>query len=489
MAQVRLCISLGPQRRSAASLAPPPPKSSPMTSTRSRLAQAGSPRGSCARAGERTQALIECETDSDNVREQPRTPLPTSHAHPLSPPLDPPTTSFLPDLRSDLLDSRSDTNSPLFPASPPDNSPTAELRRGSVATLLARTSSSQGVDGGIGLGLPAIATSRSDSRDRPPTINSSGTRSRATSSPSPPPSTPLPQHLSFPSPPHTLQPAALTSLPLSHLVALAQALSAQLEEAQATLREGRAELQALETLAADKGAGEGELERAKVRARTELREKEGRGGSLSKARERAKGKGKGKEEWRIELPVQDGDVAPEVPAKVEVRCFCGDYRCTLLIRLRTRRSTSISRTSPRPSRQTPSTSAWQARGLPQSLRTRLQFARTPCPSPSRPLPRPTTSSTDRPSRRFPSQPQLLHRRRLYRRIPPSLRRRSLFAHDMRRCRPASSVTSRAHPRPPPLRQSRHRPCLHRRRLHPARLQQSTRHRPRSAPSALTASGA
>ncbi|TNY20837.1 GTPase activating rab protein [Rhodotorula diobovata] len=249
---------------------------------------------------------------------QPRTPLPTSHAHPLSPPLDPPTTSFLPDLRSDLLDSRSDTNSPLFPASPPDNSPTAELRRGSVATLLARTSSSQGVDGGIGLGLPAIATSRSDSRDRPPTINSSGTRSRATSSPSPPPSTPLPQHLSFPSPPHTLQPAALTSLPLSHLVALAQALSAQLEEAQATLREGRAELQALETLAADKGAGEGELERAKVRARTELREKEGRGGSLSKARERAKGKGKGKEEWRIELPVQDGDVAPEVPAKVEV---------------------------------------------------------------------------------------------------------------------------------------------------------------------------
>ncbi|GAA5921296.1 hypothetical protein JCM3775_002980 [Rhodotorula graminis] len=252
---------------------------------------------------------------------QPRTALPASHDHPLSPPLDAPTTAFFPDPRDDLLNSRTDNTPPLFPASPPDNSPTAEFsRRTSVATLLARSSSSQGVEGGIGLGLPASTTSRRESRDRPPTITSGGTRSRAASSPSPSPSTPLPRHLSFPAPPHALQPVALTSIPLGHLVALAQALSAQLEQAQASLREGRAELRALETLAAEKTASEGEIERAKVRARTELREQEGRGGSLSNARRRAKGEGKGKsqDEWRIELPAREGEAAPDGPAQVEV---------------------------------------------------------------------------------------------------------------------------------------------------------------------------
>ncbi|GAA5902704.1 hypothetical protein JCM8208_007045 [Rhodotorula glutinis] len=248
---------------------------------------------------------------------QPRAALPASHDHPLSPPLDAPTTAFFPDLRDDLLDSRTDNTPPLFPASPPDNSPTAEFsRRTSVATLLARSSSSHGVDGGIGLGLPASTTSRRESRDRPPNITSGGTRSRAASSPSPAPSTPLPRHLSFPAPPHALQPVALTSIPLGHLVALAQALSAQLEEAQASLREGRAELRALETLAAEKAASEGEIERAKVRARTELRDQEGRGGSLSKARRRAKGKGK--DEWTIELPTQEAEPALDGPAQVEV---------------------------------------------------------------------------------------------------------------------------------------------------------------------------
>ncbi|BGP46409.1 hypothetical protein JCM10450v2_002253 [Rhodotorula kratochvilovae] len=158
---------------------------------------------------------------------QPRAAWAASHDHPLSPPLDAPTSPILPDLRSNLLQPRSDSATPLFPASPPDNSPTDELtRRGSAATLLA--------------------------------------------------------------------------------------LSAQLEEAQASLREGRAELQALERLAAEKGAGVGEVERAKVRARTELREKEGRDGSLSKA----KGRGK-KEEWRIELPVPEG-MGEDLPAQVEV---------------------------------------------------------------------------------------------------------------------------------------------------------------------------
>ncbi|GAA5834708.1 hypothetical protein JCM9279_007088 [Rhodotorula babjevae] len=248
---------------------------------------------------------------------QPRTALPASHDHPLSPPLDAPTTAFFPDPRDDLLDSRTDDTPPLFPASPPDSSPTAEFsRRTSVATLLARSSSSHGVEGGIGLGLPSATTSRRESRDRPPTVTSGGTRSRAASSPSPAPSAPLPRHLSFPAPPHALPLVALTSIPLGHLVALAQALSAQLEEAQASLREGRAELRALETLAVEKAASEGEIERAKVRARTEVRDKEDRGGSLSKARGRARGKAK--DEWRIELPAQEGEAAPEGPAQVEV---------------------------------------------------------------------------------------------------------------------------------------------------------------------------
>ena len=253
------------------------------------------------------------------TRSQPRAALAASHDHPLSPPLDAPTTAFFPDLRDKLLDSRTDNTPPLFPASPPDESPTADFsRRTSVATLLARSSSSHGVEGGIGLGLPASTTSRrAKSRERPSTVTSGGSRSRAASSPSPAPSTPLPRHLSFPEPPHALPPVALTSIPLGHLVALAQALSAQLEEAQASLREGRAELRALETLAVEKAASEGEIERAKVRARTEVRDKEGRGGSLSKARGRAKGKAK--DEWRIELLAHEGEAAPEGPAQVEVR--------------------------------------------------------------------------------------------------------------------------------------------------------------------------
>ncbi|GAA5820249.1 hypothetical protein JCM3770_003152 [Rhodotorula araucariae] len=252
------------------------------------------------------------ESGRHSAMSQPRAAMAPSHDHPLSPPLDAPTSPVLPDLRGDLLQPRSDSATPLFPASPPDHSPTDELtRRGSAATLLVRSNSSHGAEAGIGLGLPA---STSTSRSRPSTVASAGARSRAASTPPRPPSAPLPRHLTLPAAPHALPPTSLPSLPLAHLAALAQALSAQLEEAQASLREGRAELHALERLAAEKGASAGEVERAKVRARIELREKEGRDGSLSKARGRGKRKNN---EWSIELPVSD-EAGEDAPAQVEV---------------------------------------------------------------------------------------------------------------------------------------------------------------------------
>ncbi|GJN87163.1 hypothetical protein Rhopal_000108-T1 [Rhodotorula paludigena] len=89
------------------------------------------------------------------------------------------------------------------------------------------------------------------------------------------------------------------------------ALSQQLEETQASLREGREELRALEKLASEKGASEGEVERAKVRARTALREGEEQGAGQTEGAKKG-------EEWRIDLPVRGEDEAIAVPAKVEV---------------------------------------------------------------------------------------------------------------------------------------------------------------------------
>ncbi|BGO89926.1 hypothetical protein NBRC10512_006451 [Rhodotorula toruloides] len=233
--------------------------------------------------------------------------IPSSHAHPLSPPIETASSSSpffasSPSQKSDLFDPPTSQTDALFPASP--NAEEDVGRRGSVATLMARSSSAQG----IGLGLRDSSVSRRSKK--------SATRSRASSPPPRPETTAsspnpdkVPRHLAFPSAPHRLSSSAFNALPLSHLVVLIQALSQRLDEAQTVLREEREELKALEKLARDKGAGDGEVERVKVRARTEAKE----------AAAIAEGKGEG--EWRIELPHGEEDEEPmheDAPLKTEV---------------------------------------------------------------------------------------------------------------------------------------------------------------------------
>ncbi|BGP30413.1 hypothetical protein JCM10296v2_002167 [Rhodotorula toruloides] len=222
--------------------------------------------------------------------------IPSSHAHPLSPPVETASSSSpffasSPSQKSDLFEPPTSRTDALFPASP--NAEEDVGRRGSAATLMARSSSAQG----IGLGLRDSSVSRRSEK--------SATRSRASSSPPQPEiaaSSPildkLPRHLAFPSAPHRLPPSAFDALPFSHLVALVQALSQRLDEAQTVLREEREELKALEKLARDKCTGDGEIERVKVRARTEAKE----------AAMVAEGKEDG--EWRIHLPHGEDEEQP-----------------------------------------------------------------------------------------------------------------------------------------------------------------------------------
>lgn len=243
-----------------------------------------------------------------SARADTRSMIPSSHAHPLSPPVETASSSspFFPSSpspNSDLFDTPTSQTDALFPASPTADEDIG--RRGSAATLTARSSSAQGV----GLGLRDSSVSRRSEK--------SATLSRASSSPPRPvaaASSPnldrVPRYLAFPSAPHRLSPSALDSLPLSHLVALVQALSQRLDEAQTVLREEREELRALEKLAKDKGAGDGEIERVRVRARTGAKES----GTLAEGQEEG--------EWRIELSNGQREGAEhaqeDAPLKTEV---------------------------------------------------------------------------------------------------------------------------------------------------------------------------
>ncbi|GAA5880751.1 hypothetical protein JCM1840_007424 [Sporobolomyces johnsonii] len=232
--------------------------------------------------------------------------LPASHAHPLSPPLHSPhaASSILPDLPAALLDPPSpsadshNSTRPLFPASPPirdeaDLLPTDANRRASAATIGAiNGKAAQGQ--GLGLGLPSVLTPPNPDLDDPPP--------------------PLPTHLSLAAAPHLLPPSSLASLPVTHLIALAQSLSRDLSTSRADLSSRTRELEAVEQLALDKGAGKGELDRAKVRARAEEREKEDSpaSGKNRKGKEREQEK-----EWRIDL-VGGGEQTVEEKARTEV---------------------------------------------------------------------------------------------------------------------------------------------------------------------------
>lgn len=220
--------------------------------------------------------------------------------HPLSPPLESASrSSFLQDAPSDLLDSpdttiRSPSSStkPLFPPSPTDSRDEEESlsKRGSGETGSGKN------EVGIGLGFPSIIsrTSQAEEEMRPL---------------SPPPS-----HLTFPSPPHLLRPPTLAALPISHLVALAQSLSRDLELVHADLAARRKELEAIERLAMEKGASSGEIERVKLRLETtepELEQDERTRTLKRRGKER-----KRVTEWRIETGKPEP--AFENQAKVEV---------------------------------------------------------------------------------------------------------------------------------------------------------------------------
>ncbi|GAA5976881.1 hypothetical protein JCM10908_005660 [Rhodotorula pacifica] len=245
--------------------------------------------------------------------------------HPLSPLTEPSSpANSTQQAHTDLYERTQDPQPPLFPNSPP-----LEEERQNGAAEMQRSWSQPARLTDIGNYDAASLSSAASQRglqlvttgmQRAPTPSS--VRSRATSplaSPSAPtafasfpdpfasssPPASLPARLSFPSAPHLLPTSTLDPLPVSHLVALAQALSRDLDKTQASLRSQRAELAALERLVRDKGgASEGEIERVKVRARTgaeEVEQAESGGGGAAAGKRTASG-GKAPEEWSIDLP-------------------------------------------------------------------------------------------------------------------------------------------------------------------------------------------
>jgi len=226
--------------------------------------------------------------------------------HPLSPPLETASrSSFLQDVPANLLESPDSTTGsspsstkPLFPPSPTESRNEAEStsRRGSGETVSGKN------EIGIGLGFPSI-TSRTpqDQEEMRPL--------------SPPPSS-----LTFPSPPHLLQPPTLAALPISHLVALAQSLSRDLELVHADLAARRKELEAIEQLAMEKGASSGEIERVKLRLETKEPEME-QDERVRTLKRRGKER-KRETEWRIETGGTEKGIDDQ--AKVEVSRLCSN---------------------------------------------------------------------------------------------------------------------------------------------------------------------
>lgn len=261
--------------------------------------------------------------------------MPSSlRGHPLSPPEDP---SLDPNsaarAHADLYERAHDAPDPLFPNSPPLESTGAKMQR-SISQLAPSGSTAE--DLWQQQHEPRKeAVMRSDVKprtvqtvQRAPTLSAVPSRvASPLASPSAPSayaafsdplSSPVPPRISFSAPPHRLPHEELAPLPLAHLVALVQALSRELDDAQASLRSQRAELAALERLVRDKGASEGEIERVKVRARTE--EVDAVVGL--KAPKRTAGGGNAPEEWSIDLPPEQAlEPREALPPKTEVSDF------------------------------------------------------------------------------------------------------------------------------------------------------------------------
>ncbi|POY75796.1 hypothetical protein BMF94_1109 [Rhodotorula taiwanensis] len=242
-------------------------------------------------------------------------PPPIAPVHPLSPPDPSSTPNAATAAHADLYERRHSATDPLFPQSPPLDARSEDMQRSMSQTTRFEPTNEQPAQARTHNGLPPLSTetdSRSPSmRSRAASpLASPSTRSAYASFPEPfEQTTELPSRLAFPKAPHLLPADQLDAVPLSHLVALLQALSRDLDETQASLRAGTAELAALEKLVRDKGASEGEVERVKVRAKTELAEHR----AVEEAERGKKGRG-GKDEWSIELPTSAEDA---VPAKVE----------------------------------------------------------------------------------------------------------------------------------------------------------------------------
>lgn len=248
--------------------------------------------------------------------------------HPLSPP-DPssnPNSATQP--HAELYERTADAQDPLFPNSPPLESQSLGMER-SISQMAEHQdeAASPNLKGNESLASQRslqIATTSAQRTSTPLSVRSraasplaSPTAPSAYAAFADPFSSALPPRLSFPSAPHRLPDETISSVPLSHLVALVKALSRDLDAAQASLRSQRAELTALEKLVRDKGASEGEVERVKVRARTGNEEEVGDAAGAGK---RVASGGKlAAEDWSIDLPPAEEEALP--PPKTEVSTY------------------------------------------------------------------------------------------------------------------------------------------------------------------------
>lgn len=256
---------------------------------------------------------------------------PRMRGHPLSPPEDPssnPNSATQP--HAELYERTADAQDPLFPNSPPLDSQGAEMQRtiSQLARVEADSEAAASPHGNDSLASQRSLQIATTSAQR--TSTPSSVRSRAASplaSPTAPSayaafadpfSSIVPARLSFPSAPHRLSDETISSIPLSHLVALVKALSRDLDATQASLRSQRAELAALEKLVRDKGASEGEVERVKVRARTGVEEEVGDSAGGGK-RVAGSGGRLAAEDWSIDLPPAEEEALP--PPKTEVSIY------------------------------------------------------------------------------------------------------------------------------------------------------------------------
>ncbi|KDE06357.1 hypothetical protein MVLG_03266 [Microbotryum lychnidis-dioicae p1A1 Lamole] len=179
------------------------------------------------------------------------------------------------------------STSPLFPASPPNISPSPiastsaaptgsqqPSRASSRERPTSRSKSLRELDSGSILlaappadsfSLRSASSLHHDSHIPHPNPTGSPVPSIAASlAPAP---DALPSHIALPMAPHLLPSSNLAALPIEQLVALVMALSEDRDSIIAQLETRQRECEALETICKDAGVGPGEVDRAKVRAR------------------------------------------------------------------------------------------------------------------------------------------------------------------------------------------------------------------------------